>query len=211
MFRASEFAFQPSDEATFQPGDTSVEIDLAAGDVAGCTFENTKRGTINIVKNTVGGDDTFAFTDDIPASGGFTIETSMDDTETFENVVPDTYAVTETSQIGWDLTGLTCADPGDLGSSSVLATGIATIDLDPGETVTCTYTNTKRGTINIVKNTVGGDDTFAFTDDIADDTPSSGFDVTTDAGPSPRPSATWSRAPTRSPRPPCPPAGTSPA
>ena len=64
----------------------------------------------------------------------------------------------------------------------MLATGIATIDLDPGETVTCTYTNTKRGTINIVKNTVGGDDTFAFTDDIADDTPSSGFDVTTDAG-----------------------------
>ncbi len=185
---ASEFAFQPSDEATFQPGDTSVEIDLAAGDSAGCTFENTERGTIDIVKTTDGGDGTFTFTDDIPASGGFTIDTSETNTETFENVVPDTYVVTESREVGWDLTGIACTSTG---GSTFTYTGNGGVDTDAFEqgdnsanitlaagddTVSCDFTNVERGTIDIVKTTDGGDGTFTFTDDIP---ASGGFTIDT--------------------------------
>ena len=50
-------------------------------------------------------------------------------------------------------------------------TNVATIDLDVGETVTCTFTNTQLGTINIVKDTVpDAAQDFSFTDDIAGET-----------------------------------------
>ena len=59
------------------------------------------------------------------------------------------------SQVGeWDLTNITCNDP-DGGSSGNTQSRIANIDLDAGETVTCTFTNTKQqqntGRIVIVK------------------------------------------------------------
>ncbi len=139
------------DDTVFEAGDNSVEITLGAGDAAACDFTNTERGTIEIVKDTVGGDGTFGFTDDTVDTplGDFTIETEQGtETEVFENVVPGTYAITESAEAGWDLTGLSCVDPDDDSSVNL---GTATIDVDPGETVTCTFTNTKRGTINIVQ------------------------------------------------------------
>ena len=183
----SSFAYGISGGVAFTAGDTYVEIALAAGDAAGCTFTNTERGTIDIVKTTDGGDGTFTFTDDIPASGGFTIETSVDDTETFNNVVPGTYTVTETvPATGWDLTGIACTSTG---GSTFTYTGFnadpafqqgdntANITLAAGDdTVSCDFTNTERGTIDIVKTTDGGDGTFTFTDDIP---ASGGFTIET--------------------------------
>ena len=59
----------------------------------------------------------------------------------FDEVDAGPYTVTETPiPDDWDLTNLVCTDP-DLGTTFDTATGIATIDLDAGETVTCTYTN----------------------------------------------------------------------
>ena len=70
--------------------------------------------------------------------------------------------MTEDGEAGWSLTNLVCVDP-DGGSSVVLATGVSTIHLDPGETVTCTYTNTKRDR-RIIKDAVPNDaQDFAFT------------------------------------------------
>ncbi len=46
---------------------------------------------------------------------------------------------------GWELSALTCTDP-DGGSSTNLATATAQIDLDAGETVTCTFTNREQDT-----------------------------------------------------------------
>ena len=59
-------------------------------------------------------------------------------------------------------TTLSCTDP-DSGTTTSGAT--ATIDLDPGETVTCTYINTAQpGTNEIIKNAVPDDAPgFAFT------------------------------------------------
>ena len=120
-----------------------------------CTYTNTERGTIVIEKVTdpTGGTG-FDFTDDIANPNSFTLDDGQ--SETFLDVLPGTYAVTETVPSGWDLTDLVCVDPtGD--SSDAGAT--ATIELDPGETVTCTYTNTELGSITIIKDADPADGT----------------------------------------------------
>ena len=52
--------------------------------------------------------------------------------------MPGTYSVSEIVPAGWDLTSATCDD----------GSPISDINVSPGETVTCTFTNTKRGSIN---------------------------------------------------------------
>jgi hypothetical protein len=84
----------------------------------------------------------FGFSDNIATPNSF----SLDDggTKTFSNVFTDTYTVIEddpyVSPGGFALSALSCTDP-DGGSSVDLSARKATIDLDAGETVTCTFTN----------------------------------------------------------------------
>ena len=63
---------------------------------------------------------------------------------------------------GWDLSGLTC---NDANGTTNPATRTANIALDAGENVICTFTNTKRGTIIVEKQTNpdGAPGTFTFT------------------------------------------------
>ena len=142
-----------------------ASITIAAGGSASCTFTNTQRGSITIVKNTVGGNDTFAFTGTgTGVSANFTIQTTAGTgSTTFNNLAPGSYSVTETGpQAGWQFTDLSCSDEGQTGGSTSPGQA-ANISLQAGESVTCTFSNTKQGSITIVKNTVGGNDTFAFT------------------------------------------------
>ena len=148
-------------------------IDLEAGESVTCTYTNTKRGTITIVKNTVGGNDTFDYDSDpeLPspadADGEFSILTVGGTGQAvFNNVAPGDYDVDElTLPTGWDFTSLTCSDEADLTGGSTVAGDVASISLQAGESVTCTYTNTKRGTIIVEKQTVpdGAPGSFTFT------------------------------------------------
>ena len=52
-----------------------------------------------------------------------------------------TYSVSEAAVAGWDLTSATCDDGSPVGA----------ISLQPGEVITCTFTNTQRGHILIDK------------------------------------------------------------
>src|SRR5437870_7512495 len=62
--------------------------------------------------------------------------------QTFSNVTPGSgYSVAETVPSGWDLTSSTCSD----------GSPVSNIDVSPGETVTCTFTDRKRGTIIVKK------------------------------------------------------------
>ena len=152
--------------ASCDDGSAPGSIGLDPGETVTCTFTNTKRGSIVVVKNTIGGDGTFSFTSS--TLGGFDLTTSGGTASTtFDLLVPGGYDVTETVPTGWDLTGSSCDDGSSPGS----------IGLDPGETVTCTFTNTKRGRITVVKNTTGGDGTFSFTSSTL-----GGFDLTTTGG-----------------------------
>lgn len=131
---------------------TPASITLGAGQTVTCTFTNTKHGKIIIEKQTL--------PDGSLASFGFTgeIVTSLvDDGTADKEVSAGTYTVTETPLAGWDLTGLTCDDNNSSGNGNV-----ATFNVEPGETVKCTFTNTQRGKIIINKVTVGGDSQFEF-------------------------------------------------
>ena len=118
-----------------------ASITLQPGENLTCTFTNTAKGTIVIVKNTVGGNSTFSFTGDL---GNFSLATvAGTKTRTFSDVVAGSYSVTESAKAGWTFTSLLCADSDSEGVDSTESGTVSTINLDPGETVTCTYTNTK--------------------------------------------------------------------
>jgi plastocyanin len=144
--------------ATASSGDTGTRtatFEVDPGEEVRCTFTNTQRGDIVIVKNTESpsGDGTFSYTGDLGAFDLTTVSGTASTTTQFHNTAPGTYAVTESDPTpDFDLVGLTCVDP-DNGSSVTGAT--ATIDLDPAETVMCTYTNRERGMVNLLKLTQG--------------------------------------------------------
>ncbi len=141
-------------------GNTPASINPDAGETVTCTFTNTKRGALAIVKNTIGGDASFDF--DATGAG---LAADIDLTtvagtasQTFSNLNPaNTYTVAESAQAEWDLTSATC-DNGET---------IGDIQVDPGQTVTCTFTNVKRGHIIVDKitNPAGDSESFSFTTD----------------------------------------------
>jgi hypothetical protein len=59
---------------------------------------------------------------------------------TYNNVPPGSYSVTELVPSGFVLSTILCSDP-DNGTTTDRSNGVASIDLDAGETVTCTYIN----------------------------------------------------------------------
>ncbi len=91
--------------------------------------------------------------------------------ETCTNVAPGSYTVTEDRPgPSHALTDLTCTDTDTNGVDSTgdTQTRTATINLDPGETVTCSFENTEQGTVVIEKDTIPNSGTdFTYTDNIA--------------------------------------------
>jgi uncharacterized repeat protein (TIGR01451 family) len=138
-------------------GSSTGAIVVAPGTTVTCTFVNTKRGEIIVQKATVGTTGTFTFTGAV--SGSLTTTTSSgvaSGGQLSSTVVPGTYAVAETAATDWDTTS--SCDNGSSTSAIVVA---------PGQTVTCTFVNTKRGTIVVRKATSGTTGTFAFTGTVA--------------------------------------------
>ena len=116
-------------------------------------------GSIEVAKNTIGGDGTFAFNSNfgltsLTTNGGLA-------SRTFNNLVPGgNYRVSEFAPPGWAQTGASCSN----GTPDAIA-------VTAGLTTVCTFTNTQlgppiipppAGSIQVVKNTVGGDGTFGF-------------------------------------------------
>jgi hypothetical protein len=80
--------------------------------------------------------------DFIGGLGVFSLDDDADPTlpswRTFFNLIPGSYMVTGTAPTGWSFSGITCVDP-DGGTTINVSAGQATIDLDLGEAITCTY------------------------------------------------------------------------
>jgi hypothetical protein len=144
-------------------------ISLVTGEQVTCTFNNVKQGTINFIKQTVGGNGSFDYISDLPG-GNFSLATAggTSPPQSFANVPPGVYSVTETVPSGWDLTDLSCTDP-DGGTTWDVATGIVTLDVDAGENFDCIYENTRHGTLIVEKQTLPDGDpaSFEFTGDLA--------------------------------------------
>ena len=73
--------------------------------------------------------------------------------------MPGSYSVSETVPAGWDLTSATCVS--SIGDTE----GPGAIELDAGETVTCTFNNRKRANLIVEKQTTpdGASGSFTFT------------------------------------------------
>ena len=100
-------------------------------------------GRIRVVKDAQPDDEqNFAFFSQ--ELGNFVLDDDSDPTlpnsRIFGNLAPGEYAVKEPPVTGWNLAGIVISDP-DGGSSVDLAAGTATIDLDPGESITVTFIN----------------------------------------------------------------------
>ena len=132
--------------------DANITFALSEGEAAQCTFTNTSTASIQVCKDVVpndGGTTDWDFTLTGPTSGS---ANDLSDTEcfTFGNRTPGSYTLTEGTQAGY-LTSVNC---GANGSDS---DGNITFTLSAGEQASCTFTNTKLGTIQICKDVVPND------------------------------------------------------
>ena len=134
---------------------------MSAGEHVTCTFTNKKRGQIVVVQDSQPNDaQDFGFT----AAGGLSPTSfSLDDdadgtlsnTRTFTNVVSrNGYSLSQATPAGWGPGSGTCNDNSP----------ITNIDVNPNETVTCTFVSQKQGSVTIVKDAVPNDaQDFGFT------------------------------------------------
>jgi hypothetical protein len=120
-------------DGTFEVLGPDVDQDAQA------TVDVVDPATITIVKNLVGGTNaTFHFDGDLGPIALPVLGTTA--SQSVPDLGPGTYSVTEVATTGWDFTSLACAD--ESGGTTVTGS-TATIALAEGETVTCTFTNTK--------------------------------------------------------------------
>jgi hypothetical protein len=142
----------------------TATFSIEPGESVTCTFANRKRATLTIVKTTdpLTDPQDFAFTTSGSGLEGFSLDTDGVDAALPASrsfvVAPGSYSVTETTSVtGWDFGGVACLSAG--GSSTVpppsATVALATVTLAAGDTVTCTYRNTKRASFAIMK-TVNG-------------------------------------------------------
>ena len=105
------------------------------------------------MKTAIGGDGIFEFMG-TPTIGDFDLETSGGTaTSSAFAVNAGTYSVVETALSDWVQGTPSCSDESPN----------TAIVVSPGEDVTCTFTNTAKGNIVIVKQAVGGNSSFSFT------------------------------------------------
>jgi uncharacterized repeat protein (TIGR01451 family) len=103
-------------------------------------------GFIHIVKNTTGGDGTFGYSASPTPLADFSITTSGGTGHhDFDNITNfATYTVNESSiPSGWTFNSLACSVTSPNGGTQGTNGTVATINLQEGEQVTCTYANTK--------------------------------------------------------------------
>lgn len=131
------------DSFTCSDGSPVTAIDLGKNETVTCTATNIQRGSIIVKKITDPANSTQKFTFTGDAAG------TIDNTQQIkvDNLKPGDYTSTEAAQAGWDLTKIECDDANSTATGST-----ANFKLDPGETVTCTFTNKEQtGTITVVK------------------------------------------------------------
>ena len=172
-------------------GERKATLDIDAGENVVCTFENTKSASLTVVKVTDPASDPQDFDFDLTGLG---VPADLDlDTDAGNATLPSqdvfpitaaqlgAYTVTESAQAGWDLTDLECTG-GGADSSTNLGDRKATLDIDAGETVVCTFENTKHASLTVVKVTDPASDPQDFDFDLTGLGVPADLDLDTDAG-----------------------------
>ncbi len=130
---------------------TAVGDSITITQTATVTFTATT-GSITIIKDSIPDSGVnFNFSGDL---GDFSLDDDTDDTLlnqiTFSNLTPGSYDVVESDFSDWDLTDLSCNES-TVNSSPDIDTQTASITLDAGEDVICTFENTRRARIRVDK------------------------------------------------------------
>ena len=103
------------------------------------------KGSITIVAQASGGDPTFNFTSTVPGSPSFTLVAASGGSasQSFSSLTAGTYTFTEVNlPLHWKLSALTCTgETGGLPTTVNVSSLTATVGLDAGETITCTFSN----------------------------------------------------------------------
>jgi uncharacterized repeat protein (TIGR01451 family) len=141
-------------EGTSPTGTVVKGTDSATVSIIASNPPAPQLGTIIIRKTTAPeGGTGFDF---LSSFGTFSLDHGV--SRTFTDVVPGPYSVIEnaSSAAGYRLSGLSCTDSvnGGVRSSGNVASRTAIINVDPGETVVCTFTNTEDDTITVEKVTI---------------------------------------------------------
>jgi hypothetical protein len=130
----------------------SQDHQLRAGPPNGAIIPSS---TITIIKNTLGGNDTFGYT----TTGGGGLPPSFDITTlggtgqaSNDGINPGSYTITEsTPPAGWSFTSLSCTSTGGASTSTTGAEASIEIPVTGGASVTCTYTNAHAATLIVKK------------------------------------------------------------
>lgn len=121
--------------------DASGNVSLALAENKTCTITNTRKGHLIVDKITLPSGDPQSFSFTATGTGYTNFALTDSDNPNDQELAPGVYGVSESALTGWDQTSTICDD----------GSAISSIDLSAGETVTCTFTNTKRSNLTIVK------------------------------------------------------------
>jgi len=182
----------PSEGSFFLPRPdyltNSIPTYIFSGQTTTCTFENQKRGTLKIIKNTKGGDKDAFFNYNIKQrkteipnsttkSERLTIiaDTSVSpgpSSYTGESIIyldPGQYEVSEEARNAddWTFKKANCVVSSSSSSSSSsvgipTGDGVTNVPILPGGTTTCTFESSGQGILKIINNTIGGQGSESF-------------------------------------------------
>ena len=161
--------------ATVDPATGLVTIDsghVLPGASLDCTLVNVKNGSITVrLDNMPDGGQAMGYTTTGTGLSNFALDDDGNNlnaypaAKAFSDLQPGAYSVTQAVlPAGWSLQSLDCVGSVS-GTTSYPSTSTANINLAAGESVICTYKNSKAPTLQIRKRSDGGVGTFSFTGD----------------------------------------------
>jgi hypothetical protein len=134
-------------EGTSTMTSTSVTVRLKQGEHVVCTFVNKQYGSITIAKAT----------EPMTTTAGFSFRSTMGtfslgdgESRTLDNLKAGSFSFTEIVSPGWYLEKVECT--GDKANHMVNGNTVEVM-LEPGQDITCTFVNHRRGSMTIVKET----------------------------------------------------------
>jgi uncharacterized repeat protein (TIGR01451 family) len=132
--------------ASSTPGTANLTVTDNGGT---CIFGNSQKGSITIIKDSIpDSDQDFNFTAQGTGVSGFTLDDGTDadgisNSVTFSGLIPGSFTISESAVNGWYLSNLSCSTNITAKSIGPFITNIASFNLQAGENVSCTFTNTK--------------------------------------------------------------------